>query len=295
MRLATTSPSPITRLLLPGAAAAGHLRAFISRDGRGCPLQGAAALNRFPASAHCTITWFLSGGAELLECGGAHLQQPLARCTVAGCQSAPVVSRNVGEVDVFMAMFHPDAFHALFGVDLATLHNRFLDARTVLPAPAQALLDAVFAAASDAERCRRIEDHIARHGAALPGWTRLRRVGGQVTLTLASRLLGLAPRQLQRVARRQTGASLQTTLCLWRGERSFLRAQRAFLASGRVDMADHALANDYADQSHMVRDCKAQTGRTPLQLAHDVQHEEADWVYRLEFPLDEDNPPTRPA
>jgi len=295
MRPAPTSRSPITRLLLPGTAAAGHLRAFISRDGRGCPLEGAAALNRFPASAHCTITWFLAGSAELVECGGAQLRQPLARCSVGGCQSAPVVSQNVGEVQAFIAMFHPDAFHALFGVDLATLHDRFLDARSVLPAAAQALLDAVFAAESDAERCRCIEDHIARHGGALPGWTRLRRLGGQLTLTLACRLLGLQPRQLQRVARRQAGASLQTTLRLWRGERSFLRAQRAYLASGRVDMADHALANDYADQSHMVRDCKAQTGRTPLQLAHDVQHEEADWVYRLEFPIDEDHPPTRPA
>jgi len=287
--------SPVTRLILPGAAAAGHLRAFIARDGRGCRLEGSAALNRFPASAHCTLTWFLEGGAELVECGGEHLQQPLVRCAVGGCQSAPLVSRNVGEVHAFIAMFHPDAFHALFGVDLSALHNRFLDARVLLPASAQDMIAAVFAAASDAGRCRCVEDYIAAHGAALPAWTRLRRRGARLSLGLASRLLGLQPRQLQRLALRQAGASLQTTLRLWRGERSFLRAQRAYLAGERLDMADHALANDYADQSHMVRDCKAQTGRTPLQLARDVQNEEADWVYRLEFPLDEDSPPTRSA
>jgi len=28
-------------------------------------------------------------------------------------------------------MPHPDAFHARFDIDLATLHNRFLDARTM--------------------------------------------------------------------------------------------------------------------------------------------------------------------
>ncbi|QNA89721.1 AraC family transcriptional regulator [Massilia sp. Dwa41.01b] len=113
----------------------------------------------------------------------------------------------------------------------------------------------------------------------------MRRLGGRLTLALASKLLGVGPRQLQRVALRQAGASLQTTLRLWRGQRSFLLAQRAYFAGRKVDMADHALANDYADQSHMVRDCKAQTGRTPMQLARDVALEEADWIYRLELPL----------
>jgi len=125
MRAATASRSPITRLLLPGTAAAGHPRAFVSRDGRGCPLEGAAALNRFPASAHCTITWFLAGGAELVECGGTHLQHPLARCAAGGCQSAPVVPQNVGEVQAFIAMFDPDAFHALFDLLLASIMRNF--------------------------------------------------------------------------------------------------------------------------------------------------------------------------
>jgi len=46
-----------------------------------------------------------------------------------------------------------------------------------------------------------------------------------------------------------------------------------------------------ADQSHMARECKAQTGRTPTQLVRDVQHEEADWIYRLDFRDDQDSPP----
>ena len=296
MHQPTASRSPTTRLSLPDASAAGFLRAFVARDARGCGLAGDALLNRFPASAHCTITWFLEGRAELLACGGRTLRQPLARCVVGGCQTAPVTSGNQGEVHACIAMFYPDAFHALFGVDLAALQDRFVDAREVLPAQAMALVEAVFRAGDDEARRRRIEDYIALHGAAaLPAWTRMRRLGGRLTLALASRVLGLGPRQLQRLAPRQAGASLQTLARLWRGERSFLRAQRQYLAGHRVDMADHALANEYADQSHMVRDCKAQTGRTPLQLARDVQSEEADWIYRLEFSLDDDHPPARSA
>ena len=288
---------PLTRLLLPDAGAAPFLRACIARDARGCALEGPALLNRFPANAHCSIAWFLEGRVDLLSAGGREQCTPLARCVVGGCQSTPFTSRNQGEVHGFIAMFYPDAFHALFGIDLAQLHNRFVDARTVLPPHGLALVEAVFAASSDDERRLCIEEWTLRHApaAALPAWTRLRRSGNRLTLRAASAILGLAPRQLQRAALREAGANLQTTLRLWRGERSFLRAQRQYLAGRPPALADHALASDYADQSHMVRECRAQTGRTPLQLARNVQSEEADWIYRLEFSLDEDSPPTRSA
>lgn len=293
--------SPVTRIWLPGGGAASFVYAFIERDARGCGLEGPGRLNRFPAGAYCSINWFLEGRVDIVAHGDASLRVPVARCAVGGCQTAPFASENQGDVHGFIAMFHPDAFHVLFGADLAALQNRFVDANEVLPAHALALVEAVFAAADDAARRRCIEDFVALHGraGALPAWTRLRRLGGHFSLALASTLFGVGPRQLQRVALRQAGASLQTTLRLWRGQRSFLRAQRAFFAGRKVDMADHALANEYADQSHMVRDCKAQTGRTPMQLARDVQAEEADWIYRLELPLDDDDlendAPARPA
>lgn len=297
MRQPTRSRQPSTRILLPDAGAATFLRACIARDSRGCALEGPALLNRFPANSHCIIVWFLEGRVDLLAAGGQEGRTPLARCVVGGCQSAPVTSENQGDVHGFIAMFYPDAFHALFGVDLALLHNRFVDAREVLPPHGLALVEAVFVASGDDERRRCVEEFIQLHGRAghLPAWTRMRRLGGRLTLGLASAMLGVGPRQLQRVALREAGASLQTTLRLWRGERSFLRAQRQHLAGRPVAMAEHALDSDYADQSHMVRECRAQTGRTPLQLARDVQCEEADWIYRLELPLEEDTPPTRPA
>jgi AraC-like DNA-binding protein len=118
-------------------------------------------------------------------------------------------------------------------------------------------------------------------------------MGSRITLGMASAMLGIGPRQLQRLALREAGANLQTLMRLRRGERSFLRAQRMVGNGEPLALADHALACDYADQSHMARECKAQTGRTPAQLARDVLHEEADWIYRLEFADDDDTPPTR--
>jgi AraC-like DNA-binding protein len=267
------------------------------RDTRGCGLGGEQLLNRFPASAHCAITWFLEGGADLLSCGGQPQHARLARCAVTGCQTHPITSRSRGDEHAFMAVFYPDAFHALFGIDLAQLQNRVADARHVLPPHGLALIDAVFQAGSDDERQRLLERFVLAQAQAttMPNWMRIRRMGTRITLKIASAMLGVGPRQLQRVALREAGVNLQTWIRLERGERGFLSAQRQQLSGQPVSWADHAVASHYADQSHMARECKTQTGRTPAQLARDVQSQEADWIYRLEFPYDEDCPSSRSA
>jgi AraC-like DNA-binding protein len=297
MRDQPSCPSPTTRIDLPIAAAASFVRAFITRDSRHCDLRGDQELNRFPASSYCVITWFLDGSVDLVSCAGQQHHTRLARCAVSGCQTQPFTSRNRGEVRGFIAMFYPDAFHALFGIDLASLKNRFADARQILPPHGLELVEAVFQARSDSERRQLVERFILRHtqSVTIPAWTRMRRMGNRMTLKMASAILGIGPRQLQRVALREAGLNLQTLARLLRGERSYLSAQRLHLSGKQLDWADHAIASDFADQSHMARECKAQTGRTPAQLARDVQCEEADWIYRLEFPTDEDCPTTRSA
>jgi AraC-like DNA-binding protein len=292
--------SPVTRLYQPSADASPFVRGFILRDTRGCALQGEQLLNRFPASAHCVLTWFLDGEAELLSDAGGQQGLVISDCVLSGCLTHPVVSRNRGDTRVFMAMFYPDAFQALFGIDLAPLQDTFFPAREVLPARGRELVDAVFAAATSdrqalVERC--VAEHAQHH--KLPAWQRIRRMGSRITLGMASRVLEIGPRQLQRLVLRELGVNLQTLNRLRRGERSFLNAQRRYFAGQPLDLASHAQECDYADQSHMARECKAQTGRTPTQLARDVVHEEADWVYRLEFADEyadeEDIPPTRSA
>jgi AraC-like DNA-binding protein len=288
---------PQTRLYLPAPGASRFVRAFIRRDTRGCDLSGEALLNRFPASSHCVITWILEGNVDLLSCGGQEQNAQLPPCSITGCQTYPFVSRSRGEVHAWMAMFYPDAFHALFGIDLTLLRNRFVDARQILPPHGIDLIEAVFRARSDSERQLLIERFIGSRAQAarMPAWTHIRRLGNRISLAKASTMLGIGHRQLQRLALREGGVNLQTLGRLLRGERSFLSAQRQHLSGKPLDLADHAIASDYADQSHMARDCKAQTGRTPAQLARDVQTQEADWIYRLEFPYDEDCPPSRSA
>jgi AraC-like DNA-binding protein len=297
MRDLPSTRSPTTCIGLPSTGAGAFVRAFIRRDTRGCHLAGDQLLNRFPASLHCTITWFLEGEVDQVSCGGQPQHGRLPRCAVNGCQTHPVTSRSCGDVHAFMAVFYPDAFHALFGIDLALLQNRSTDARQVLPPDGLELIDAVFEACSDDERQHLVERFVLAHGqaATMTKWMRIRRMADRMTLTLASAMLGVGPRQLQRLALREAGVNLQTLIRLSRGERGFLSAQRQQLSGKPVSWADHAIASDYADQSHMARECKTQTGRTPAQLARDVQREEADWIYRLEFTYDEDCTTSRSA
>jgi AraC-like DNA-binding protein len=284
---------PIARLYQPGLEVSPSIRAFIVRDTRTSALAGKDLLNRYPASMHCSLSWVLEGDAEIVDSGGQQEGLRSVACAVSGCHTQPVTTRNLGDVHMFMVMFYPDAFHALFGLDLALLQNRFETAHDVLPPHGVALVDAVTAARSDAERVSLVEQFVIEHARTRPlsPWLRVRRMSRHMTLGVASRILGIGPRQLQRLALREVGLNLQTQVRLRRGERSFLQAQRRFARSGDVNLADHALESDYADQSHLARECKAQTGRTPLQLMRDVQSEEADWVFRLEFADDDDPEP----
>jgi AraC-like DNA-binding protein len=293
----SASTAPVTKVYLPSSSAAGFVRLYGTRDTRGCELTAAQQMNRFPASPYCAITWFVEGSVRLVSCGGISVDEPLSGCYVSGAQTAPFASRNCGEVHAFFAGFYPDAFHSLFGVDLQPLQNRFADAGAVLSGDGLALVQAVTVAGSDHERKELIERFVRERAGAIGStvWTRMRRQGNRLSLAMASAVMGIGPRQLQRVLLRQTGLNFQTLLRLGRGERSFLAGLRGHLSGKRMDWAGHALDTDYADQSHMARDCKANTGRTPAQLARDVLTEEADWFYRLESHLDEDSTPSRPT
>jgi AraC-like DNA-binding protein len=256
---------------------------LVVRDTRGCELAGPERLNRFPANPYCCITWLLQGRAELVARGDTPCSRMLPRQFVAGCQTRPNVTRNLGDRDSFCAVFYPDAFRALFGVDLAAIQDEFVEASEVLPAAGRQLLADVAAAADHAERRRIIEDFLAAQAPSLASspWMQLRRMGVNVGLRVAGRLLGVGPRQVQRLARRDGGLNLPGMSRLWRSERSLHKVRETLARGEAVDWAAHAVEAGYADQSHLVRECKEFSGRTPGQIVQEAGQHEADWFYRL--------------
>ena len=267
----------------PAARWSGHLFMLVVRDTRGCALEASEQLNRFPANPYCCITWMLQVRIQLLSQGDTPRDQALPQYVVHGCQSRPCVSRSEGDRHSFCAVLYPDAFHALFGVHLAAIQHGFVDATVVLPEHGQRLVRDVAEASDDAARRRLVDEFMAAHAASLgtSAWMRLRRMGANIGLQVAGRLLGVGPRQVQRLARREGGMNVPALSRLWRGERS-LRGVRALIRQGQViDWASHAVDAGYADQSHLVRGCKEISGRTPTQIVRQAPHDEADWMYRL--------------
>jgi AraC-like DNA-binding protein len=282
--------TPKALVWLPTDPWRSHVRVYGMRDTRGCGLDESQRHNRFAAVPYCALHWFLEGAADTVSVGGRDVYEPLPRWAVSGCFNVPVATLNRGDVHAFSAVFLPEAFHALFGLDLSGLHNRVVDAADVLPPSAMRMMQAVAEAPDDARRQALIEAYLAEHAAPAPqsAWQHMRQImgrGGERTgLSLATQLLGVGPRQVQRLFQRELGLSLRDFLLLQRTEFSLMQVCQKVRRGEPFNWAEQAMDAGYADQPHMVRDVKARTGRTPAQLAHDRLAHEADWMYRLDIP-----------
>ncbi|MBC3918853.1 helix-turn-helix domain-containing protein [Undibacterium sp. CY18W] len=260
-----------------------HVLMYVVRDTRGSGLDGPDQLNHFPASPFCCITWMLEGELALVQQGKAERDQRLPQIFLAGCQSQYGISGNIGERHSFMAVFYADAFHALFELDLSIVQDLFVDARTSLNLQGRALLEAVALARDDAERCQLIESHVAQYASPLFAnpWSRLRKMGQNLSLRLSCSLLGVGERQVQRRARKEAGLPLLGLSRLWRAKRSHSQVLLGLGQGHTPNWAEHASTQGYADQSHLIRDCKDISGRSPQQLLNDARNRESDWMYRL--------------
>ncbi|MFZ6846134.1 helix-turn-helix domain-containing protein [Undibacterium sp. RuTC16W] len=274
---------PQTSMWPASARWAEHVLMYVVRDTRGCELNEVERMNHFPATPFCCITWMLAGETELRQQGEQVRDQRLPRIILAGCQSHYGMTMNIGERHSFMAVFFSDAFHHLFEVDLSLLQDQLVDATTYLNATGAALLQAVAVAPDHAQRRRLIENFVALHTRQLENspWLRLRRLGHNLSLHVASIFVGVGARQIQRRVRRETGLPLLGLSKLWRANRSYQQLKENLKQGKALSWADHASDQGYADQSHMVRDCKEITGRSPQQILNDTKKNENDWMYRL--------------
>ncbi len=244
---------------------------------------GAQSINHFPPTPYCCITWMLDGELHLVRQGEQMRDQRLHRICVIGCQSQHGATSNIGARESFMAVFYSDAFHTVFDLDLSDLQDRFVNASQVLNADGAALVDAVGKAQSHEQRIDLIEDFLRNHSPAmaLSPWLRIRRLGSHLSLRLVSTVLGVGERQAQRRARREAGLPLRGLSRLWRARRSHSDVKMQLAQGDSLNWGQHADAHGYADQSHMVKECKDLTGSSPQQLLELVKNNESHWMYRL--------------
>lgn len=271
-------PAPATaRLIAAPAALAGCVRAFVVRDTTGLPpLPEGQRQNRFPASPLCSLSWIVEG-ETVLEDG-----TPMPRVALGGPRSQPRVSSNPGPVHVFIALFFPQALHALAGLDLSRHVDRFVPLDHVLDDGWQAFAREVLRAADDAARVTLVEDFV------LPRWLAVRAsqreapgdwvAGLEAGVAAAGR--GKSARSIERRIKVSAGQPLRRIRRLSRAERQFVDSHAAILA-GSVAWADAAHAAGYADQAHLSRETRAVTGISPTELARRIREDESYWLYRI--------------
>src|SRR5215813_6365522 len=110
-------------------------------------------LSRFPATASCSLSWFLEGSAVRV-CDGQSVQ---ARVVFRGPQTRPVVARHRGPLHMFVLLLAPDALWWLTGVGVDRHLNRICPVAAALDGSWHAMALGVLDAPTDEDRVQRIE------------------------------------------------------------------------------------------------------------------------------------------
>jgi hypothetical protein len=265
----------------PGAALAGCVRAYLSRDMRGHASPG---LNRFPASPYAGIGWYLQGQVALVQGDGSAASLPAT--FFAGPQSRPFSTQDHGPVRSFSVIFYPQALHLLTGLDLGALGDTVQPAETVLPRDWWPLLDAVRDAAHTEARIAAVEAFVearwrAVAPAAAPGWTTPAWVDGLRWSVAQATGPGSSLRTLERRIMRWTGLPMRRLRRLVRAETALSQARMQAVQGQPPPWSDVAALGGYADQAHLCRETREITGHSPAELARRAGDDDGYWLYRI--------------
>lgn len=283
--------SPHARLYLPPPALQDAVVAIVCRDTRGFELSDAQRLNHFPASPLVCLSWYRDLDAGLVETtSNGPLWRPFgAALILSGSQSSPSASWAPATGQGGMLCFTADAAQALLGVELSTVHDRFLPASDLLGDAWRPFLDALLNADDDAATLAALEQHLAPRWLAVRGRNSaiasLRQAGrhwvGRLARQASEWRQTHSPRQVERRIKSYSGRSLREWQSLVKTEGAFFAAREQYEAGQAFDWAALAQDEGFADQAHLSRAVKRITGFSPSDFAQRFIEDESFWMYRL--------------
>jgi AraC-like DNA-binding protein len=300
-----TCPARLTRAPRAGAAAGvphnclvpappalqGVLAALICRDTSMVELSSAQRLSHFPASPLVALSWYHGLDAGLVhDSADGPVWQPFgARIMLSGSQSQPFTAWAPTTGRGYMACFPADVAQALFGIELAPVHDRFVPAREVLDASWAPLLDALLQAPDDATTRALLEQGLTARWRAINGdaspLASVRQLGRHWVERLALKAHAwqrdVSPRHVERKIKSYSGRSLREWQALVRTESLFFAARDRYDAGTPFNWAELALEEGFSDQAHMSRAARQITGFPPGEFAQRFAGDESFWMYRL--------------
>ncbi len=282
-------PRPEALVFWPRPVLAGCIFGAFVRDTRDYPLGPAQRFNHFAATPYCGVTWYLEGQATIVDWPSGSddptSQPAMAPIVFSGPQRQPTTSWNPGPIHAMIVVFYPDAMAALTGMDVSQTRDQIVPVDTVFDGSLLTLCSDIMRPGSDDERFQRIQDRLE------PLWQRARPPGHAVShmlqdwsralaLRAATSGTGRSVRQIERRIRSWTGQSRRDLLNNARTERLFALSVAA-RGNDKTSLAQLATDAGYADQSHMTRHIRRETGFPPEQLKYLIETDEAFWCYRL--------------
>ncbi len=279
------SPLPRARLFSARKSLASCVRAFITRSTVEAPLVHAAdRLNRFPATPLFSITWFIEGEVEMIEPPPPDPLPAFERVIFVGPQTRPSITYNPGTVRTFMAIFYPQAMHALCGIEAPAWVNRWMPVVGALGQEWSDMANAVLTAPDDTARLAIIESFLE------PRWQAVRPtdplVGASdwvrhLAAQAAGSGFGHGVRNIERRIKAWAGLPMRTLRRMHRAEQTFFDARDGHVG-GKRSLTDVAAQHGYADQAHMCRETREITGHSPGEMARMLNSDdESYWIYRV--------------
>jgi AraC-like DNA-binding protein len=165
----------------------------------------------------------------------------------------------------------PPAAHMLFGLPMHLLAHRVVPIEDVLDEPS--LADRLHEAGSWPDRFRLLDELLAKRlvearppsDGVVWAWRRLRKSDGRVAIGALAEELGWSRKRIVARFREEVGLPPKAVARLLRFERARTLIERA----ERPDWARIAVDCGYYDQSHLINDFVAVTGRTPATFFQD--------------------------
>jgi AraC-like DNA-binding protein len=183
----------------------------------------------------------------------------------AGLHDRPVTTEHGGRSFGIHVDLAPPAAYMLFGLPMHLLAQQVVSIEDVLDEPS--LADRLHDAGGWADRFRALDEVIAtRLADARPpsagvvwAWGRLLETDGRVAVGTLAEQLGWSRKRIVARFREEVGLPPKTVARLLRFDRARTLAERA----QRPEWGRIAVECGYYDQSHLINDFRAVTGRTP--------------------------------
>jgi len=188
---------------------------------------------------------------------------------LGGLHTTPAVITHGGCQSGIQLQVHPHAARALFGVPAGELAGTDGDAEAMLGRLVERVRNRMGEAATWGERFAALDDElgalVTREAIAGPpdavvhAWRLLRSSGGAVPIGTLAEAVGYSGRRLSTLFDAEIGLTPKTAARVIR----FDRARRAAQVAAPGALGRIAAEHGYSDQSHLVRDFVAFTGRSP--------------------------------